>query len=134
MNTVQEENVVVDSSKKQVHTKDELISYIKEWIKMDNELTKMKAEVKEKTNRRKELTQTLVTVMKSNSIDCFDINGGALVYKQRKTKKSISGKFLLMQLEAYYKDRPETAKEIVKQVLDNREQVVKEEIRRKIDK
>jgi hypothetical protein len=36
--------------------------------------------------------------MKTNKIDCFDINGGALVYKKRKTKQSISGKFLLSQL------------------------------------
>lgn len=138
MNTIQDETKQDEPKQNEVkpktHTKDELIAFIKEWIKMDNELTKLKTEVKEKTNKRKELTQTLVTVMKSNSIDCFDINGGALVYKQRKTKKSITGKFLLMQLEAYYKDRPETAKEIVKQVLDNREEVVKEEIRRKIDK
>jgi hypothetical protein len=37
--------------------------------------------------------------MKNNSIDCFDINGGALVYKQKKSRKTISGRFLLTQLE-----------------------------------
>jgi hypothetical protein len=58
--------------------------------------------------------------MKNNSIDCFDINGGALVYKQKKSRKTISGKFLLTQLEEYYKDSPELAKEIDKKVLDNR--------------
>ena len=72
--------------------------------------------------------------MKSNSIDCFDINGGALVYKQKKSKKTISGKFLLSQLEDFYKEQPELAKEIAKKVLDNRIEVVKEEINRKIDK
>ena len=72
--------------------------------------------------------------MKGNSIDCFDINGGALVYKKKKTKKTISGKFLLAQLEEYYKDQPEIAKEITKKVLDNRVEVFKDEIKRKIDK
>jgi hypothetical protein len=72
--------------------------------------------------------------MKNNSIDCFDINGGALVYKQKKSRKTISGKFLLTQLEEYYKDSPELAKEIAKKVLDNRIEVVKDEIKRKIDK
>jgi prolyl oligopeptidase PreP (S9A serine peptidase family) len=117
-----------------VSTKDELIFNIKEWIKMDNELTKLKQEIKDKTNKKKDLTQTLVNVMKNNAIDCFDINGGALIYKQKKTKKTISGKYLLAQLEAYYKDKPEVAKELTKMVLDNREEVVKEEIKRKIDK
>ena len=124
----------VAQSKPKVSTKDELILNIKEWIKMDNEITRLKAEVKEKTNKRKELTESLVNVMKSNAIDCFDINGGALVYKQKKTRRTISGKFLLSQLEEYYKDQPELAKEITKKVLDNRIEVVKDEIKRKIDK
>jgi hypothetical protein len=124
----------VAQNKPKVSTKDELIFNIKEWIKMDNEITKLKADVKEKTNKKKELTETLVSVMKSNAIDCFDINGGALVYKQKKTRKTISGKFLLSQLEEYYKEQPELAKEITKKVLDNRIEVVKDEIKRKIDK
>jgi len=119
---------------KKVNTKEELITNIKEWIKMDTELTKLKAEVKLKTLKKKELTENLVNVMKSNSIDCFDINGGALMYKQRKTKKAISGKFLLAQLESYYSDKPELAKDIVKKVLDSREETVKDEIKRKIGK
>ena len=121
-------------TKPKVSTKDELILNIKEWIKMDNEITRLKAEVKEKTNKRKELTESLVNVMKSNAIDCFDINGGALIYKQKKTRRTISGKFLLSQLEEYYKDQPDLAKEITKKVLDNRVEVVKDEIKRKIDK
>lgn len=128
---IQEEVV---QPKPKLTTKEELIFNIKEWIKMDNEITKMKAEVKEKTNKKKELTESLVNVMKNNAIDCFDINGGALVYKQKKTRRTISGKFLLSQLEEYYKDQPELAKEITKKVLDNRIEVVKDEIKRKIDK
>lgn len=117
--------------KPKVATKDELILNIKEWIKMDSEITKLKAEVKEKTNKKKELTESLVNVMKSNAIDCFDINGGSLIYKQKKTRRTISGKFLLSQLEDYYKEQPELAKEITQKVLDNRIEVVKDEIKRK---
>ena len=129
---IQEE--IKEPVKQKINTKDELILNIKEWIKIDNELTKMKTEVKDKTNKKKQLTESLVNIMKGNSIDCFDINGGALIYKQKKTKKTISGKFLLAQLEEYYKDKPEIAKEITQKVLDNRVEVIKEEIKRKIDK
>ena len=121
-----------DPIKQKVSTKEELIINIKEWIKIDNELTKMKSEIKERTNRKKELTESLVNIMKSNSIECFDINGGALIYKQKRTRKTISGKFLLTQLEEYYKNQPKIAQEITKRVLDNRDEVIKEEIKRKI--
>ena len=132
---IENENVIQAKPKPKANTsKEELISNIKEWIKMDNEITKLKAEVKEKTNRRKILTESLVNIMKDNSIDCFDINGGALMYKQKKTRRTISGKYLLSQLEEYYKEQPEVAKEITKRVLDNRAEVIKDEIKRKIDK
>ena len=115
-------------------TKEQLINNIKEWIKIDTEISQLKLDIKEKNNKKKLLTGDLITVMKTNSIDCFDINGGALVYKQKKTRKTISPKFLLAQLEEYYSDKPEVAKELIKKVLDNREEVVKDEIKRKIDK
>jgi hypothetical protein len=131
---LEKQNIEEVKPKRSETTKDELICNIKEWIKIDNEITKLKTEVKDKINKKKELTESLVNIMKTHDIDCFDINGGALIYKQKKSKRTISGKYLLSQLEEYYKDRPEVAKEITKRVLDNRIEVVKDEIKRKIDK
>ena len=115
-------------------TKEELVNNIREWIKIDNDLLNLKKEIKNKTTQKKTITDNLVKVMKTNSIDCFDINGGALVYSQRKTKKPISGKYLLLQLEKYYKDQPDVAKDLTQHLLDNREENIKEDIKRKIKK
>jgi hypothetical protein len=115
-------------------TKEELVNNIREWIKIDNDLINLKKEIKNKTTHKKTITDNLVKVMKTNSIDCFDINGGALVYSQRKTKKPISGKYLLLQLEKYYKDQPDVAKDLTQHILDNREENIKEDIKRKIKK
>ena len=116
------------------NTKEQLVNNIKEWIKIDNEVAKLKAEIKERTNKKKQLTENLVTVMKTNSIDCFDINGGALVYKKNKVKKPITGKTLLLALQNYYKTDTKMAEDITKYVMENREEQIKETIRRKIDK
>ncbi len=116
------------------NAKELLVNNIKEWIKIDNEVTQLKADIKERTNRKKLLTENLVNVMKTNSIDCFDINGGALVYKKNKVKKPITGKTLLTALQNYYKTDPQIAEDIAKHVLDSREEQIKETIKRKIDK
>lgn len=117
-----------------METKDQLVNNIKEWIKMDNEIAQLKVDIKDKNNKKKLLTENLVTVMKTNKIDCFDINGGALVYKTSKVKKPINGKSLLIALQNYYKTDAKMAEDIAKHVLDSREEQVKETIKRKIEK
>ena len=117
-----------------METKEQLVNNIKEWLKMDTEIAELKAQIKDRNNRKKILTENLVTVMKSNKIDCFDINGGALVYKTNKVKKPINGKTLLSALQNYYKSDPKMAEDLAKHVLDSREEQIKETIKRKVDK
>ena len=117
-----------------METKEQLVNNIKEWIKIDSEINELKLAIKERNNKKKQLTEGLVTTMKKNEIDCFDINGGALIYKKNKIKKPINGKTLLTALQNYYKNDPQIAEELTKHVLDSREEQVKETIKRKIDK
>lgn len=117
-----------------METKEQLVNSIKEWIKIDNEISQLRSEIKDRNNKKKLLTQELVNVMKTNTIDCFDINGGALIYKTSKVKKPINGKTLLMTLQNYYKDQPQVAEELTKHILDNREEQIKETIKRKTNK
>lgn len=117
-----------------METKGELIANIKEWIKLDNEITKLQSEMRSRKIKKKELTGTLVEVMKKNTIDCFDISGGSLIYKKNKVKKPISGKSLMTALQNYYKDAPQVAEDISNHIMSNREEQVKETISRKMKK
>jgi hypothetical protein len=117
-----------------METKEQLVTNIKEWIKYDTEITQLKNEIKDRMNKKKLLTVNLVSVMKGNAIDCFDINGGALVYKKNKVKKPINGKTLLLALQNYYKEQPKVAEDLTKHIMDSREEQIKETIKRKIDK
>jgi len=117
-----------------METKEELVEKIKEWINIDNEIVKLNKEVKDRKLKKKQLTDSLVDVMKSNEIDCFDINGGSLVFKKNKTKKPINGKSLMAALQTYFDKDSIQAEEVAKFVMDSREETIKETIRRKIDK
>jgi len=117
-----------------LETKEELISSIKEWIKIDNEILKHTKEIKDMKKKQKLLTNSLVNVMKSNQLECFDINGGKILYKKSKCKKPINTKTLLNTLKTYYNETPNKAEEITDYILKNREEVIKETIRRKLDK
>jgi hypothetical protein len=123
------------SSGGQLETKEDLILNVKEWIKMDNEIVGFQNEIKDRKNKKKQLTDRLVNVMKKNEIDCVDIKGGALIYKKTTTKKPINAKTLMVVLKDYYKNtNPQIAEELTKHILENREESVKETIKRKMDK
>ena len=40
-----------------METKEQLVSNIKDWIKMDTEISELKAQIKERTNKKKTLTE-----------------------------------------------------------------------------
>jgi len=117
-----------------METKEQLVNNIKEWIKMDTEICELKKQIKEKNDKKKIWTENLVTVMKTNKIDCFDINGGALIYKTNKIKKPINGKSLLLALQNYYKTEPNIAEDLRNHIMNCREEQIKEVIKRKKDK
>jgi hypothetical protein len=117
-----------------IDTKEELITNVKEWITVDNDINKLKVQLKEKNIKKKNLSNHLLSVMKSHDIDCFDINGGAIIYNKTKIKKPITSKILLKTLENYFKNDSTSAQELTKHILENREETIKETIKRKIDK
>ena len=61
----------------------ELVQNVKDWIVIDNEMKEMRKKMKEYRKQKKALTENLVNVMKSNEIDCFDIQNGQLIYTKQ---------------------------------------------------
>jgi hypothetical protein len=114
-------------------TKEVLVSTIKEWIQNDNEIKELQREIKARKERKKTISDKLVDVMKTNDIDCFDINDGKLIYTQNKVKTSLSKKHITACLEKYFKnsDNKEIVDDLSNFILDNREVKVTETIRRK---
>lgn len=113
--------------------KEQLVSNIREWVKIDTEISQLRQEIKERNNKKKSMTENLVTVMKTNNIDCFDINDGSLIYKKNTVRKPINSKTLLSSLQSYYKDQ-NVAEDLTKYIMDNREEQIKETIKRKVHK
>jgi hypothetical protein len=121
-------------SSEKLDTKEELIQKIKEWLKLDNDIIRLNKDLKEFKKKQKVLTNTLVNVMKTNQLECVDINGGKILYKKSISKKPINSKMLLNTLKTFFSTNPSTADEVTDYILNNREIVIKETIKRKIDK
>jgi len=117
-----------------METKEQLVKVVKEWVTMDNEIRRHQQLVKEMKAKQKNVSQQLMMTMKQNEIECFDINNGSLVYKKNKVKKPINKNTLYSILNNYFKGDTEHVEELGKFIMDNRQEVIKESIQRKIDK
>lgn len=111
--------------------KELLVTRIRAWIKIENEMKQLQAELRKRREAKKDLTNALVDVMKTNDIDCFDINNGKLVYSQTKVKTPLNKAQLMAALIKYYADDVDTAKEMSDYLLSARNEKVKETIRMK---
>ena len=71
--------------------------------------------------------------MKNSEIDCIDIKDGQICYNRKNVKKPITKKYLLDILAKYFDGDIEKAENANEFILNNREEVVKESIVRKLN-
>jgi len=114
--------------------KNQLIKIVKEWVRMDNEIRQLQKEISTRRQDKKKMNDQLMETMKSNDIDCFDLNDGKICYTKKNVKQPINNKVLLDILTKYYNGDLSQASEINNFIKDNRTEVTKENITRKISK
>ena len=114
------------------NSKEVLVKTIKEWISVDNEMKQIQKHMKVLRDKKKILSESLVSIMKTNEVDCFDISEGKILYTKNNTKSPLSKKHILDCLNNYFAENPTIQPDdVAKYILDNRQTVVKESIRHK---
>jgi len=116
-----------------METKEQLVKTIKDWVKMDNEIRSLNKEINNRKNEKKKLSTLLIETMKKNEIDCFDIKDGQICYTKKNIKKPITQKVLMDILSNFYNGDISKASQLNNYIIENREEVVKETIERKIN-
>ena len=114
--------------------KELLINTVKQWVRIDNEIRQLQQEISIRKQNKKTLNDQLMNTMKSNNIDCFDLNDGKICYTKKNVKKPINNKLLLEILTKSYSGDITQASEINNFINDNRTEITKENITRKISK
>lgn len=112
---------------------DDLKQFIRDWVKVDNEIRHLQKEQNIRKIEKKRLNIRLMEIMKKNNIGNIDLNDGEIIYKTKNVKKPITQKVLLNILSLYFEGDVEKIGELNKYILENRETVVNESIIRKVN-
>ena len=111
-------------------SKENLIKNIESWISLEADINNLSNTLKHKKNEKKEITNYLINIMKTNNIDVFDVGQNKFIYSQKKTKQSISKKFLLENLERILNNTNE-AEKITELLLDARQEKLTDNLKKK---
>ena len=60
-------------------TQQELLENVKTWLNIDNEIRALQKEIRERRNLKKDLTQSLVGIMKTQDIDALNVPDGTYI-------------------------------------------------------
>jgi len=116
------------------NSKDRLVNIVKKWVQLDNQINQLTKTAKQLKNEKKQINQDMIDIMKQNEIDIFDLKDGQIQYKKETKRVALSQKRLLMILSKHPQLGEEQAIALNEYVYENREEIVKESIVRKINK
>jgi uncharacterized protein (UPF0335 family) len=115
-------------------TKEQLKDYLRQWVRVENEISTLSAEIKKRKLIHQQLSKSLLEVMRKNEIDCFDIANGRIVYSKTKSRAPLNTGQLKSALSTYYKDDVEKANSLTEFLLASRVEKTRESIKMKIPK
>ena len=115
-------------------TKEQLKDYLRQWVRVENEISTLSAEIKKRKLIHQQLSKSLLDVMRKNDIDCFDIANGRIVYSKTKVRAPLNNGQLKTALTTYYKDDTDKVNSLTEFLLASRVEKTRESIKMKIPK
>ena len=109
-----------------------LVEIVKTWVQLDNQIQQLNKTAKQLKEQKKKINENMMDIMRQQNIDIFDLKYGQIQYKKETKRVGISQKRLLMILSKHPQLGEEQAIALNDYIYQNREEVVKESIVRKI--
>lgn len=109
--------------------KEKLQKSVKEYLELEEQITALKAAVRERNETRKTLSAEILENMKKLDLNHMNIKDGKLVYKVTNNFKGITQRTLADSLQTVFNNDDEAAQEAFKKILESRERVEKVQLK-----
>ena len=113
--------------------KEKLRESVKEYLNIDNEINTLQSAIKERKNKKEELTKFILEAMKDNEIQQMNINNEKLVYSVSQYKAPLNKNYLNNVLTNYFNNN-DKALDVMNHILTNRGKVEKVKLKRLSEK
>jgi predicted transcriptional regulator len=112
--------------------KENLIQTVKAWVHVDNQIKQVNKVLKTLRDEKKEQNKKMISLMKMNNIDNFEMKDGQIQYKKYSKRESLTQKKLVEILSTHPQLQPDQVNMLNEFVYENRKMVNQEVIVRKL--
>ena len=110
--------------------KAKLAENVKEYLTIDDEIKALNKAVKERKEKKNELSQYILACMNKFEINHMNINGGKLIYSVSKNKSPLNKSNITNILTKYFDNNNMKGAEVCKYILENREKIERIRLKR----
>ena len=104
-----------------------LSTIVQEWRRIQDEISQLKEQAREKSKRVKILETIIMNIMKQNNIGALDLksSNSRILYKKKASKETLAPKTLQKLLTEHFKDET-SASEAIKYIIEHRKTSLKD--------
>jgi hypothetical protein len=112
----------------------ELPGLLKRWMTIQEEVTSLNAEIKQRRTQSKVLKDIILRIMESNNVAKINVSKGAVVHKTREVTEKLSSGFMLKHFKEFFGGDEERAASLVNFLEENRTSIMKHDLKLQVPK
>jgi phosphoglycerate-specific signal transduction histidine kinase len=100
----------------------ELPNLLKTWMKLQEEIVTLNAEISQRKKHSKTLKETILRIMNSNKVAALNVSRGVISHRVKETLEPVNNSYLMKQCTAFFEGDEAKAKNLI-EYLENRREV-----------
>jgi hypothetical protein len=107
----------------------ELPSLMKSWMKLQEELALLNAEVKQRRTQSKAYRDMILRIMEANKVSELKVIKGSVIHKVKEVKENMSQEYIMKHCKEFFNGDEEKAKSLLAYLEEHRDSKVKHDLR-----
>ncbi len=107
----------------------ELPSLLKRWMAIQEELTTLNNELKQRRTQAKAIKEVILRIMETNRVAALNTSKGTVVHKMRESSEKLSNDYLMKHCKDFFGGDEERAKALVIYLEEHRSTITKHDLK-----
>jgi hypothetical protein len=99
----------------------ELPTLLKTWMKLQEEIVTLNAEVSQRKKHSKSLKDTILRIMNSNKVAALNVSRGVISHRVKETLEPVNNTYLMKQCTAFFEGDEAKAQSLIEYLETRRE-------------